>query len=100
MALRRVQLRRLAGMPAPPCSRSKSSSTAPLPTRATETRVFQGEEKPVILDSSKHAVGYLSDILNARVYDVVNETPLELASNLSAQLNNNVFLKREVSPQY
>ncbi|MCK9386773.1 MAG: threonine ammonia-lyase, biosynthetic [Sulfuritalea sp.] len=38
---------------------------------------------------------YLEKILNARVYDVAIETPLELASNLSARNGNRVFLKRE-----
>ena len=39
--------------------------------------------------------GYLKRILNARVYDVAMETPLELAPNLSARLGNTVLLKRE-----
>jgi len=38
---------------------------------------------------------YLERILNARVYDVADETPLDLASNLSARIHNRVFLKRE-----
>jgi threonine dehydratase len=38
---------------------------------------------------------YLRRIRNARVYDVANETPLELAGNLSARLGNRVLLKRE-----
>src|SRR3954463_3604813 len=38
---------------------------------------------------------YLEKILNARVYDVAIETPLDLASNLSVRINNRVFLKRE-----
>ena len=38
---------------------------------------------------------YLERILNARVYDVAVETPLELASNLSARAHNRIFLKRE-----
>src|SRR5665811_548203 len=39
--------------------------------------------------------GYLKRILNARVYDVAVETPLELAPNLSARIGNTVLLKRE-----
>jgi threonine dehydratase len=39
--------------------------------------------------------GYLKRILNARVYDVAMETPLELAPNLSARIGNTVLLKRE-----
>jgi threonine dehydratase len=38
---------------------------------------------------------YLRRILNARVYDVAEETPLELAPQLSARLANRVLLKRE-----
>lgn len=38
---------------------------------------------------------YLIRILNARVYDVAQETPLEVAPNLSARLHNQVLLKRE-----
>lgn len=38
---------------------------------------------------------YLERILNARVYDVAQETPLESAPNLSARLRNQILLKRE-----
>jgi threonine dehydratase len=38
---------------------------------------------------------YLERILNARVYDVAQETPLELARNLSTRLQNRLLLKRE-----
>lgn len=38
---------------------------------------------------------YLERILNARVYDVAIETPLDLAANLSARIHNRIFLKRE-----
>ncbi|MDR3213064.1 MAG: threonine ammonia-lyase, biosynthetic [Azoarcus sp.] len=41
------------------------------------------------------APDYLERILNARVYDVAVETPLDLAANLSARIHNRVFLKRE-----
>lgn len=34
-------------------------------------------------------------ILTSRVYDAARETPLELARGLSAQLGNNIWLKRE-----
>ena len=39
--------------------------------------------------------GYLKRILNARVYDVAIETPLEAAPNLSARIGNTVLFKRE-----
>jgi len=38
---------------------------------------------------------YLERVLNARVYDVAVETPLELAPSLSARLHNRLLLKRE-----
>ncbi len=41
------------------------------------------------------ATGYLKRILNAKVYDVAIETPLEKAELLSAVTGNTVLLKRE-----
>src|SRR5258706_6619608 len=41
------------------------------------------------------AIDYLQKILNARVYDVAIETPLDVAQTLSARLGNRVLLKRE-----
>jgi len=38
---------------------------------------------------------YLERILTARVYDVAQETPLEVAPYLSARLQNRLLLKRE-----
>lgn len=38
---------------------------------------------------------YLERILNARVYDVAQESPLDYAPNLSKRLQNKVLLKRE-----
>jgi threonine dehydratase len=38
---------------------------------------------------------YLTKILNAQVYDVAIESPLEVAPNLSARLSNTLLLKRE-----
>jgi len=38
---------------------------------------------------------YLERILNARVYDVADETPLEFAPNLSARSGQRILLKRE-----
>lgn len=52
-------------------------------------------ETPVLLNSKEHAVGYLSKILNARVYDAAIETQLQEAKSLSMHLKNNIYLKRE-----
>ena len=38
---------------------------------------------------------YLEKVLNAQVYDVASETPLEVAGNLSARVGNKIILKRE-----
>jgi threonine dehydratase len=38
---------------------------------------------------------YIEKILRARVYDVAQQTPLDLMRNLSQRLNNHVMLKRE-----
>ena len=38
---------------------------------------------------------YLEKVLNAQVYDVAIETPLELAGNLSTRIGNKIILKRE-----
>jgi len=43
----------------------------------------------------KTLLDYLQRILNARVYDVAIESPLEMARKLSGRLNNRVWLKRE-----
>jgi threonine dehydratase len=40
-------------------------------------------------------IDYLERILNARVYDVAVETPLEAAANLSRRMRNRLLLKRE-----
>jgi threonine dehydratase len=46
-------------------------------------------------DFTSPADDYLERILNAQVYDVAIETPLDLAANLSRRTGNRVFLKRE-----
>ena len=38
---------------------------------------------------------YVKEILNARVYEVAHETPLELAPSLTRKLDNRIWLKRE-----
>ena len=42
------------------------------------------ETKPILMNSSQHAVGYLSKILNAKCYEAAVETQLQHAKNLSA----------------
>ncbi len=43
----------------------------------------------------KRSFDYLQKILNARVYDVAIESPLDFATKLSGRLGNQVWLKRE-----
>jgi len=38
---------------------------------------------------------YIRLILTSKVYEIVKETPLVLATNLSAKLGNQIWLKRE-----
>lgn len=57
---------------------SASSATA-----ATMAAKHDETTTPVLLNSKEHAVGYLSKILNARVYDAAIETELQEAKNLS-----------------
>jgi len=80
--------------------RSFSASTLPpevisYPATATPSPDKNVEDKPVLLNSKEHAVGYLNRILNARVYEAAIETELQHAENLSAHLKNTVLLKRE-----
>lgn len=42
---------------------------------------------------------YIEKILSARVYDVADETPLDLATNISRRIGNRVLLKREDKQQ-
>jgi len=44
----------------------------------------QPENMPILLNAQEHAVGYLSKILNARVYEAAIETELQEAKNLSS----------------
>lgn len=63
--------------------------SAPKPSLSTQDAEMirfpsaDGEEVPVLLNAQEHAVGYLSKILNARVYDAARETELQQAKNLS-----------------
>lgn len=46
-------------------------------------------------DDTVSAMGYLTNILSSKVYDVAMETPLQLAPKLSERWGVNVWLKRE-----
>ncbi|GMH99872.1 hypothetical protein TrST_g9157 [Triparma strigata] len=85
---------------APRCFSSTSGSSSGPVGLADDTLVerasyMDSTSPPLLLDPSRHAVGYLSRILNARVYDVTTETPLQPAPTLSKSVKNTVHLKRE-----
>lgn len=65
------------------------------PASDRKSPTYNSETKPVLLNAKEHAVGYLSKILNARVYEAAVETELQHAKNLSGHLDNKVYLKRE-----
>ncbi|XWS55924.1 hypothetical protein CRYUN_Cryun09bG0041900 [Craigia yunnanensis] len=46
-------------------------------------------------DNVINAMGYLTNILSSKVYDVAIESPLQLATKLSERLGDQVWLKRE-----
>ena len=48
---------------------------------------------PVLLNAKEHAIGYLSKILNARVYEAAIETDLQHAKNLSAVSRKNLLVQ-------
>jgi len=45
--------------------------------------------------TSSETPDYLRLILTAKVYEILKETPLVLATNLSSKLGNQIWLKRE-----
>ncbi|VDB95147.1 unnamed protein product [Peniophora sp. CBMAI 1063] len=49
----------------------------------------------LLLPTNPPEPDYLRLILTSKVYDIVQETPLVLATNLSAKLGNQIYLKRE-----
>jgi hypothetical protein len=62
--------------------------------RITEVINFpsgKGVETPLLLNAQEHVVGYLSKILNARVYEAAIETELQEAKNLSMVRINKFF---------
>jgi threonine dehydratase len=63
------------------------ASTAPLPL--TYPRLSEHHLLP------SKTPDYLRLILTSKVYEIVHETPLVHAPNLSAKLGNQIFLKRE-----
>jgi hypothetical protein len=59
------------------------TDTIQFPTVDRESPSYNIEE-PILLNAKEHAVGYLSRVLNARVYEAAVETDLQHAKNLSS----------------
>ncbi|MFY8117765.1 MAG: threonine ammonia-lyase, biosynthetic, partial [Roseateles sp.] len=64
----------------------------PAPSRRTPRKSPNSSQQPALIHSDN---SYLQRILNAKVYEVAIETPLDPARNLSKRLGSKVFLKRE-----
>ena len=71
-------------LPAVACTTKAFKSTTAVVDEVIEFPDSVEESKPVLLNSKEHAVGYLSKVLNARVYDAAIESELQHAKNLSA----------------
>lgn len=65
------------------------SSNAPTPLTNSYPRLAKHHLLP------DQTPDYLRLILNAKVYDLIRETPLVRATNLSSKLGNEIWLKRE-----
>ncbi len=72
---------------------SKLPSHAARPT--TPTKRLSPASSPALQTTALSPADYLIKILNAKVYEVANESALELAANLSQRIHNTVLLKRE-----
>ncbi|CBN74457.1 Threonine ammonia-lyase [Ectocarpus siliculosus] len=75
---------------------SSTAVTAAAPSAAVEIPGGRGKGGTgAAVVAKKPMDGYLNKVLNARVYDVAIDTPLQKAVNMSNDLNNNIFFKRE-----
>ncbi|KAF5326586.1 hypothetical protein D9611_000253 [Ephemerocybe angulata] len=70
-----------------------ASATLEYASNAPEPISYPRLPKHHILSSN--TPDYLRLILTSKVYDILKETPLVLATNLSAKLGNQIWLKRE-----
>ncbi|PXF47396.1 L-threonine dehydratase biosynthetic IlvA [Gracilariopsis chorda] len=85
-----------AAKPTPP-SASLITEKVPDPALEDESIANDAEQCPVYcyVACSPTRSDYLDQVLNSRVYEVLDETPLHVAPLLSARLENTVLLKRE-----
>lgn len=79
-------------VPTYPRSEGLIETDVPSPTPHLQSSI--NTSKLPFVDSSNHP-DYLQMIVTSRVYDVVEQTPLQRAENLSTKLGANIYLKRE-----
>jgi hypothetical protein len=70
-------------VPSPCNNNTKKEEVIQFPAVDRSSPDFNAETTPILLNANEHVVGYLSKILNARVYDAAIETELQHAKNLS-----------------
>lgn len=71
--------------PAPPYIKEEKKKKINAPTFLFTFNFYSMTEQP----------DYLRMILTARVYDIIQETPLQEALNLNSKLGSRIYLKRE-----
>ncbi|XVF76319.1 hypothetical protein PTKIN_Ptkin13bG0256900 [Pterospermum kingtungense] len=81
-----------AAVPSPPRKKVSASSLRYPPGYLGAVPERSVDERS---DDVMNAMGYLTNILSSKVYDVAIESPLQLATKLSERLGNQVWLKRE-----
>ncbi|GAB5586218.1 threonine deaminase [Umbelopsis nana] len=78
----------------PTYPRSEGLIETDVPSPRPHLQSTTSASKLPFVDSSNHP-DYLQMIMTSRVYDVVEQTPLQRAENLSTKLGANIHLKRE-----
>lgn len=79
-----------------PVATLEYASTAPFPEASSSNTYPRLAPHHLIRSPTGELVpDYLRLILTSKVYEILSETPLVLASNLSARLGNEIWLKRE-----
>jgi threonine dehydratase len=86
---------RRSGYRAAALARCRRDAGAGRQIRRPGARRYHGGLPEIFANPGMAAPDYLKKILTARVYDVARESELEYAPQLSARLDNAVYLKRE-----
>jgi len=77
--------------------RTNNNVSYPLPSGKALVETDTTSPSPHLLNQTLNLPNpdYLRLILTSRVYDIIKETPLQYAVNLSLRMQNKVYLKRE-----